>query len=144
MHKTLIHLAAIWQSADVVDFSVPVIGVSAQTVAQDLREFFRLSPQRKISGEVYQVGHDIEMRLRLNGAIIYVERKPLADGFDESFNRPAAEAILRRVSPYTLIATAYLRKTLRWLLSKRIMSLGIIRVRMSSRLLLALSEPISF
>jgi tetratricopeptide (TPR) repeat protein len=92
---------------DLPEIVVPTVGISLTTLATFVRNFLSLPSRRVISGELVEYEKKAHLVLRLNASEIYRSSDPVPlDRLDELWSA-AAEAALRRISPYHVALSLY-------------------------------------
>jgi tetratricopeptide (TPR) repeat protein len=91
-------------SAEIPDFVVPTIGMSASTVVRRILAPFHLSTQRTISGEFTSRAGCHALAIRLNGDVVFANGAGLDPRDPDALIAAAARAVLGRTQPFLLAA----------------------------------------
>jgi tetratricopeptide (TPR) repeat protein len=91
-------------SAELPDFVVPAIGLSASTMARAVLSTFHLRTQRTISGEFTFRKDRLRLTVRMNGEVVFPDRAGTGPGEPDALIAAAARAVLRRTQPFFLAA----------------------------------------
>jgi Flp pilus assembly protein TadD len=97
-------------SESIPDVTIPKIGVTVGDVASSLHQFLPKDWQHEISGEFFESGSEIYVRMRLNGELVFSETGVITapDEVDILINK-AALKILETTEPY--VAATFLVAT---------------------------------
>ncbi|HEU0082041.1 MAG TPA: hypothetical protein VFQ87_04145 [Bradyrhizobium sp.] len=92
---------------DMPDIVVPTVGLSLSTVKAYLQRLPGYPAGNMIGGELTLSEQRVSMLLRLNGAVIFRSREPVAiDRLDDLW-RDAAQAAMLEISPYRAMLAMY-------------------------------------
>jgi Flp pilus assembly protein TadD len=95
--------------ADLPSIVVPAIGLSLETVAADIRTFFRIAGRWNISGEFTIGQKQLLLRLRMNGKDFYLSPSGVDPERPDDLLAPAAEQVFELTDPYIAAASLYQR-----------------------------------
>jgi tetratricopeptide (TPR) repeat protein len=93
--------------ADLLSIVVPAIGLSLETIAAEIRTFFRIKGRWNISGEFTIAEKRLWLRLRMNGIDFFTSPNGVDPERPDDLLVPAAEKVYELADPY--IAAASLR-----------------------------------
>ena len=92
---------------DLPEIAVPTVGMSLSTLSDYVRVFLNLSSRTSVTGEVVVAEKKAGLVLRLNGREVYRSSEPIPlDQIDRMWG-PAAETLLRHISPYHVALSVY-------------------------------------
>ena len=92
-------IPAVTLHTDVPNLVLPTMGLSLETVASQIRTFFRVPRTQDISGEITLDGSRVRLRLRKNGALFYTSAEVDEADRDELFVI-AAPKVFESTQPY--------------------------------------------
>jgi len=95
--------------ADLPSIVVPAIGLSLETVAADIRNFFHIADRWNISGELTFAQKQLWLRLRMNGRDFYTSPNGVDQEHSDDLLAPAAEKVFEQADPY--IAAMFLKQS---------------------------------
>jgi tetratricopeptide (TPR) repeat protein len=91
--------------ADLPSIVVPTIGLSLETIAADIRTFFRIARRSNISGEFTIAQKLLWLRLRINGQDFFISPNGVDPERPDDLLLPAAEKVFEWVEPYIVAAS---------------------------------------